>query len=191
MADKLRKASSTGVASVAIVTAPRLTGATSLTVGEGALTNWPTTTSVDFSTYTLTNGVISNKCEWTGRADVDNNIITELELTNGTDAGNSVDDIIVCLETAAWVNDLITTLLTIFSLSGSLKTDIIASVNIINSAITESKIANLAVTIPKMALDARKQSLDIDGVTEIVFSTAATQPAAQPGKNIIWFAPAS
>lgn len=189
-ADKLRKASSTGVATVAVVAAPREVAETTLSVGAGGLTNWAATTSVDFTTYTLTDGVMTNKCDWTGTADPDNDIITDLELTNGTDVGNEIDDIVVCVETAAWVNDLIETLLGIFDLTGTLKANIIPSAAIINAAISTIKLADLAVTIEKTAVTNRQQSLDIDGATEVVFSTAATQPAAQAGKTIIWFAPA-
>jgi len=187
--DKLRKASSTGVATVATVASTREIAGTTLTVASGGLTNWPEDTSVDFSTYTLTDGVISNKCEWTGRADPDNNIITEMELTNGTDAGNDADDIVVCLSTAAWVNDVIATLLNIFDQTGALAAGVIPSTALASSAVTTVKIADLAVSIAKMATTARQQSLDIDGSTEIVFSTAATQPTAQAGKTIIWFEP--
>jgi hypothetical protein len=67
-ADKLRKASSSGVANVATVTAPRIVGGTSLSVGAGALLNWTTQTSTDFITYKLTNGVVSEKATWTGKS---------------------------------------------------------------------------------------------------------------------------
>ena len=187
--DKLRKASSTGVASVATVTAPRSVGGTTLSVAAGGLTNWASDTSVDFTTYTLTDGVISNKCEWTGRANPDSDIITELELTNGTDVGNAVDDVVICLETAAWVNDVIDTLLNIFDQTGSLATGVISNTALANSSVSTVKIADSAVTIAKIATTARQQVLDINGSTELVYSTAATQPTAQAGKTIIWFAP--
>lgn len=189
--DKLRKASSSGVASVATVASPRSVAGTTLSVAAGGLTNWATDTSVDFTTYTLTDGVISNKCEWTGRADPDNDIITELELTNGTDVGNAADDVVICLETAAWVNDVIDTLLNIFDQTGSLGAGVVPGTALANSGVSTAKLADLAVTIAKMSTTARQQSLDIDGSTEIVFSTAATQPTAQAGKTIIWFEPTS
>jgi len=189
MADKLRKASATGVANVATVSVAREVGETTLAVGAGGLTNWTDTTSVDFTTYTIVDGVITNKADWTGTADLDTDIITDLELTNGTDVGNAIDDVVICLETAAWVNDLIDTLLTIFDSAGTLKDNVITSSAIVNSAISTIKLADLSVTIPKIAITARQQSLDIDGTTEVVFSTAATAPTAIPGKTIIWFAP--
>ena len=189
--DKLRKASSTGVATIAAVKTIRNPNATTLAIKTGGLTNWATSTSVDFNTYKLTGNVITNLCSWTGRVDIDNNLINELVLTSGTDVGNAVDDVVVCVETAAWVNDTISALLTIFDQTGTLKSNIIASSAIINQAVGTTKIADLAVTIGKIDLAARKQSLDINGTTEIVFSTAATQPAAQSGKTIIWFAPSS
>jgi hypothetical protein len=188
-ADKLRKASSSGVAAVALASGTRAIGATTLSVGAGGLLNWATTTSVDFTTYTLTDGVISDKCEWTGKADPDNDIITDMELTNGTDTGNSANDVVICVETAAWVNDVIDTLLTVFDQTGSLKANSVTGTAIINQAISTVKLADTAVTIDKLATAARQQVLDADGTTEVVFSTASVQPAAQPGKTIIWFAP--
>jgi len=190
MADKLRKASSTGVASVALVSAPRALAETTLSVGSGGLTNWAVDTSVDFTTYTLTDGVVSNKCEWTGTAEPDNDIITDLELTSGTDVGTLKDDVVICVETAAWVNDLVDTMLTIFDSTGTLKANSISNSAIVNAAISTIKLADTSVTIAKLDTTARKQVLDTDGTTEVVFSTAATQPVAQAGKTIIWFAPA-
>jgi hypothetical protein len=230
MADKLRKASSVGVANVATVASTRGVGETTLSVSAGGLLNWATATSVDFTVYTLVNGVVTDKSEWTGTADVDNDLITDMELTNGTDTGNAADDVVICVETAAWVNDLIDTLLTNFNQTGNLKADVVAASNIINAAVTTVKLADsavtevklgtgavtnakigtgavteakigtgavtnaklgsTAVTTAKMDADARKQTLDINGSTTIVFSTASTQPSAQSGKTIIWFAPA-
>lgn len=151
MADKLRRASSTGVANVAAVLTSRSIGGTTLSVGAGGLTNWATTTSVDFSTYRIVDGAITAKTDWTGRVNIDTNIITELEVTNGTDVGNLKDDIVVCLETSAWVNDIIGTLLTIFDSTGTLKPEGIASSALVNSSISTLKIANLAVTTAKIA----------------------------------------
>lgn len=189
MADKLRKASSSGVATVATVASSRAPSSTTLSVGPGGLINWATDTSVDFTTYTLVDGAITKKADWTGKVDLDNDLIIDMELTNGTDLGNSVDDVVICLETAAWVNDLIGALLSVFDVSGTLKDNSINTANIVNAAISTVKLADTAVTIPKIDVAARKQSLDIDGTTEVVFSTAATQPVAQTGKTIIWFAP--
>lgn len=191
MADKLRKASSTGVANVGAVASTRTAGSTTLSIKAGGLTNWNTETSVDFSTYRLVDGVITAKTDWTGTVDLDNDLITDLEVTNGTDVGNLEDDIVVCLSTAAWVNDTIDTLLTIFDQTGALKANSIAGSAIVNDAVSTAKIANSAVTIAKMATTARQQALDIDGTTEIVYSTASTQPTAQAGKTIIWFAPSA
>lgn len=189
-ADKLRKASSTGVANVAsVATGGRAEGVFTMAVNTGGLTNWATTTSVDFSTYRIVGGVVTGKTDWTGRANPGTNTITEMVVTNGEDNGNLAGDIVVCIETSAWINDLVTTLLQLFNLDGTTKNDSIVSSMIIASAISTVKIADLAVTIAKMATAARQQSLDIDGATEIVFSTATTQPSAQTGKTIIWFAP--
>jgi len=189
--DKLRKVSSSGavpnVASVA--TGGRTSGIATMVVNAGGLTGWTTATSVDFTTYRLVGGVMTGKTDWVGRANPGTNTITEMVVTSGTDTGNLANDIVVCIETAAWVNDLITALLLLFNLDGTKKADSIVSSMIIASAISTIKLADLAVTIPKIALDARKQSLDIDGATEIVFSSAATAPAAIAGKTIIWFAP--
>lgn len=190
-ADKLRKVSATGavpnVASVA--TGGRAPGIATMVVNAGGLTGWTTATSVDFTTYHLVDGVVTDKTDWTGRANPGTNTISEMEVTSGTDIGNSANDIVVCVETAAWVDDLVSTLLQLFNLDGTKKADSIVSSMIIASAISTVKLADLAVTIPKIAITARQQSLDIDGATEIVFSTAATAPAAIPGKTIIWFAP--
>lgn len=191
MADKLRKASSTGVANVATVISSRAVGETTLSLKTGGLLNWSETTDTDFTTYKIVDGVITSKADWIGRADVDNDLITGMELINGTDVGNEVDDIVICVETSSWVNDVIDTLLTIFDQTGSLKANSIASSNIINEAISTTKLADSAVTIGKMAVSARQQVLDVDGSTEIVYSTAATQPTAQAGKTIIWFAPSA
>lgn len=190
-ADKLRKVgSSNAVPNVAsVATGGRTAGVTTMTVNAGGLTGWVTSTSVDFTTYRIVGGVVTAKTDWTGRADPGTNTISDMEVVNGTDVGNLANDIVVCIETSAWINDLVTTLLQLFNLDGTKKADSIVSSMIIASAISTVKIADLAVTIPKIALDARKQSLDIDGSTEIVFSTAATAPAAIPGKTIIWFAP--
>lgn len=191
MSDKLRKASSTGVANVGLVASSRSVGDTTLVIKTGGLLNWSTTTDTDFDTYTLVDGVKTNICSWIGTVDLDNDRITNLVLTNGTDVGNSVDDVVICVETAAWVNDIIDTLLTIFDQTGTLKANSISSSSLVNEAVSTSKVADLAITIPKIDTTARKQVLDIDGSTELVYSTALTQPVAQAGKTIIWFAPSS
>ena len=190
-ADKLRKVSSSGavpnVASVA--TGGRSVGVTTMAVNTGGLTGWATSTSVDFTTYRIVGGVVTAKTDWTGRADPGTNSITDMQVTSGTDVGNLANDIVVCIETSAWVNDLVTTLLQIFNADGTKKAGSITSSMLVDAIISTIKLADLSVTIPKIALAARQQSLDIDGSTEIVFSTAASQPAAQAGKTIIWFAP--
>lgn len=153
MADKLRKASSSGVASQALVAATRTAGATTLSIKTGGLTRWNTETSVDFTTYRLdSNGNVTSKTDWTGKANPDTNTISELEVTSGTDTGNLTDDIVVCLETAAWVNDLISTLFSIFNYSGSLKSDIIGALNLINGCVSTTKIADSAVIPSKLGL---------------------------------------
>lgn len=190
--DKLRKASSssTTVATVTAVGTIRAVGETILIVKTGGLTGWSTDTSTDFTTYKLDgDGAIISKTDWTGRANPDTNTITELVVTNGTDTGNAVDDIVVCIETSAWVNDLIATLLNIFTVSGAIKTNWIDASMIINGVISTAKLATSAVTPEKMSTAARQQVLGADGTSELMLCTSATQPAAQPGKTIIWFKP--
>jgi len=190
-ADKLRKVGSTGaVPNVASVkTGGRAVGVFTMEVNAGGLTGWVSGSSVDFTTYRLVGGVVTAKTDWTGRADPGTNTITDMQVTNGTDVGNLANDIVVCIETSAWINDLVTTLLQLFNADGTKKAGSITSSMLVDAIISTIKLADLSVTIPKIALDARKQSLDIDGSTEIVFSTAATAPTAIPGKTIIWFAP--
>lgn len=164
--DKLRKASSGGVANVATVASARATGETTLAISTGGLTNWSSTTSVDFNTYTLTAGVASNMCSWTGRADLDNDIITELELTSGEDVGNAKDDVVVCVETAAWVNDTIDTLLSLFDSTGAIKPSSVPSSAIVNEAVGTTKIADDAVTTVKVADDNITAAKLINGIVK-------------------------
>lgn len=152
-ADKLRKVgSSNAVPNVAsVATGGRSVGVTTMTVDAGGLTGWATSTSVDFTTYRIVGNVATAKTDWTGRADPGTNTISDMEVTNGTDTGNLANDIVVCIETSAWINDLITTLLLLFNADGTKKADSIVSSMIIASAVSTVKIADLAVTTPKIA----------------------------------------
>jgi len=93
------------------VTATRSPGVT--TLSGAAFSGWESaTTAVHFATYQVdTNNekIDGTQCDWKGL--VSGTTITALQLRAGTDIGNNIGDIIECMPTAAWGDDLAQALL--------------------------------------------------------------------------------
>lgn len=89
----------------ASVASTRAAGGTSLTCDD--LTGWPTASKVHFVTYqvdTNSDALPATQLDCTGI--VSGSSIGSLEVIDGTDAGNTVGDVVEMLPTAAWGQDL-------------------------------------------------------------------------------------
>jgi len=85
--------------------APRSAGGTTLSCDN--LTGWPTASKVHFVTYqidSLSNPVAGTQLDCYGI--VSGNSIGSITVVDGTDTGNSVNDVVEMLPTAAWGQDL-------------------------------------------------------------------------------------
>jgi hypothetical protein len=136
------------------VTASRSSGVTTLSVA--ALTGWETTTPVHFATYRTDasgNKVESSQCDWKGI--VSGTTITSLTLKAGTDAGNSIGDVVEAMPTAAWADDLATGLLVSLDQDGTLKAGAVDNAAVLASnVVTTAKIADASVTNAKLSTTA-------------------------------------
>ena len=172
----IRASDGVGEAGKATVTVTRSIGATTLVVDSVANYNDKvivTTGILNTETDTLTPESVT--VFWghiTG-----GNIIIDGFAPGYVDIGNAVGDVVLIKPTTLWANVIADLFEVSHNSDGSLKAGIV----------TGTELAAAAVDPTKMTADAKKQSLDIDGSTTIVFSTAATQPTAQSGKTIIWF----
>lgn len=112
-----------------------------------ALTNWPTATAVHLITYKKkTDGTIdrSTLCLWKGI--VSGTTIGTLTLKGGTDAGNAVGDFVELAPTSAQWQDLYDGLTQTLNIDGTLKSSIVTTAKINDSAVTPSKLATGAGT---------------------------------------------
>lgn len=87
------------------VTSPRGTGVTSLSCDN--LSGWPTASKVHFVTYQIdssSNPIAGTQLDCSGI--VSSNTIGSFTVIDGVDTGNSVNDVVEMLPTAAWAQDL-------------------------------------------------------------------------------------
>lgn len=129
----------------------RSTGITSLSCAD--LTGWSTTTPVHFVTYKIDgqgNVVAGSQADWKGI--VSGTTINSLVITGGTDAGNSVGDIVEILPTARWGKELTDALLKEHNVDGTHGT--IATLNATNATVTGILTASGSVTLPAASVTA-------------------------------------
>lgn len=103
--DKITDVRNTARPNSARVQTARSTGGTNLACDN--LTGWPTASKVHFVTYqidTNSNPIGNSQLDCSGI--VSGSTITNLTVIDGTDAGNSVGDVVEMLPTAAWGQDL-------------------------------------------------------------------------------------
>ena len=131
-------------AQMTIVIEPRSTG--ELIIEAEDLTNWSRTTPVYFTTFkadeSSPNGVMEgSQTNWKGIVNPDNNSIHSLIADTDTpDQGNDIGDYILVLPTARQFNDLHEALSRSFNPDGSLIEGLIGQNNLVDGAVTASKI---------------------------------------------------
>ena len=127
------------------VTGGRTAGVTTLACDN--LSGWPTASKVHFVTYTIDSSsvpIAGTQLDCSGI--VSGNNITSVNVIDGTDTGNSINDVVEMLPTAAWGEDLATALLKIHNRDGTLQAGVVGTSNIAANAITSSLIANGTIT---------------------------------------------
>jgi hypothetical protein len=134
--DKFSKASSDSHYAVATtVAALRATNAKVLQCAD--VSSFPQSTVAHFVTYKKQYNpidgttAITNKAAWMGVANKDNNTITDLTIAPGySDWGNAVGDVVECIPTSFWANNLVDGLLVQHDERGYLKNKSVTLVNI-------------------------------------------------------------
>jgi hypothetical protein len=172
--DKITSASS-GVRPVnTTVSNIRNSGNTTLSCAD--LTGWPTASAVHFVTYKLDgtgNIVVGTQSDWKGI--VSGATITDLVLTGGSDNGNAIGDVVVCLPTARYGKELYDALSTEHTQSGK---HAITAGSTINSATitTPNIITSINDTNSNELL---KVTATASAVNELTLTNAATGNAVQ------------
>lgn len=118
------------------VNSTRSIGVTTLSCD--ALTGWEQSTAVHFVTYKTDadgNKKPGSQCDWKGI--VSGTTITNLTLKAGTDVGNAIGDVVVCMPTAAWAEDMVAGILTHANQDGTLKTGAVDNTAVIGSDVVE------------------------------------------------------
>lgn len=142
------------------VSSTRSVGGTTLACND--LTGWPTASKVHGVTYQIdsnSNPVDGTQIDFYGI--VSGNNITSFTVVDGTDNGNSVNDVVEMLPTAGWGQDLADGLMVSHNRDGSLKdgavdsadvlaADVVTTAKILDSNVTTAKINDLAVTTGKI-----------------------------------------
>lgn len=133
------------------VTASR--SALGTTLSCAALTGWESgTTAVHFATYRTdaNNEVVSSsQCDWMGI--VSGSTITNLTLMAGTDAGNSIGDVVDPIITAAWGDRTAQGILIHANPDGTLKTGAVASAAVLaDGVVTTAKVLDANITPAKL-----------------------------------------
>lgn len=168
--DKITSASS-GVRPVnTTVSNIRNSGNTTLSCAD--LTGWPTASAVHFVTYKLDgtgNIVVGTQSDWKGI--VSGVTITDLVLTGGSDNGNAIGDIVVCLPTARYGKELYDALSTEHKLTGAHK-DITAD-SLATDTILEGTPAN-GVTIDGLNIKDGKLNTNDSVVTSNITDGSVT-----------------
>lgn len=146
-------------------TGTRSAGGTSLACEN--LIGWPTASKVHFVTYQIdssSNPIAGTQLDCSGI--VSGNTIGSFTVIDGSDVGNSVNDVVEMLPTAAWAQDLATALTAQHTRTGThtaITTDTIvvtngttlpagdiATADLADSSVTTAKIADDNVTASKM-----------------------------------------
>lgn len=174
--DKITSASS-GVRPVnTTVSNIRNSGNTTLSCAD--LTGWPTASAVHFVTYKLDgtgNIVVGTQSDWKGI--VSGVTITDLVLTGGSDNGNAIGDIVVCLPTARYGKELYDALSTEHKQNGTHK-DITADSITVSGAVTTDTISEKTsangVTIDGLNLKDGKLNTNDSVVTSNITDGAVT-----------------
>src|SRR3990167_2269666 len=154
------------------VSSCRATGVTTLACDN--LTGWPTASAVHFATYQIdanSDIVAGTQVDWKGI--VSANSITNLTLADGTDAGNSVGDVVEMLPTAKWGQDLADALTDEHNRDGT-HSDITAD-SLATDTITEGTAA-AGVTIDGLLVKDSKLAEDDSVVTANITAGAVTSP---------------
>nr|DAK13078.1 MAG TPA: Complement C1q-like protein [Caudoviricetes sp.] len=134
--DKFSKASSDSHYAVATtVAALRATNAKVLQCAD--VSSFPQSTVAHFVTYKKQYNpidgttAITNKAAWMGVANKDNNTITDLTIAPGySDWGNAIGDVVECIPTSFWANNLVDGLLVQHDERGYLKNKSVTLANI-------------------------------------------------------------
>lgn len=148
------------------VSSTRSVGGTTLACND--LTGWPTASKVHGVTYQIdsnSNPIDGTQIDFYGIVSGSN--ITNFTVVDGTDNGNSVNDVVEMLPTAAWGQDLSDALMTSHNRDGSLKdgavdsadvlaSNVVTTAKILDSNVTTDKIADNAVTAAKIANRTRR-----------------------------------
>lgn len=196
-----RPSAVTGYANPTTVRASRLAGETTLSAYD--LSGFDDTTPLYFVTYKKTTEVnpdtglqeekIVNQVSFKGIVNLDNNTITDLEVSPGySDLGNDVGDYIESVPTSHWGNDLVGGLLVSHNPDGTLKADSVTTAALADNSVTTAKIANKAVKATKIDL-ATLQFVDANGwrVTEGVKRTYTKIVSHPSASNIGSLVPAN
>ena len=120
------------------------------------LSGWPTASKVHFVTYAIdTNSDPIGSTQLDCAGIVSGNTITNLEVLDGVDGGNSVGEVVEMLPTASWGQDLADALSVAHERTGALKAGAVASSGVLASGVvTAAKLANDAVETAKVLDDA-------------------------------------
>jgi hypothetical protein len=176
-------------------TGTRSAGGTSLACDN--LAGWPTASKVHFVTYQIDSSsvqVADTQLDCYGI--VSGNTIGSFTVVDGTDTGNSVNDVVEMLPTAAWGQDLadaltnqhtrtgahtgITTDTIVVSSGTTLPAGDIATADIADSAVTTSKLNTASVTADKLGLGSTNTTV---ATSEASGSTSYTD-LATPGPSV-------
>lgn len=163
------------------VSSTRSVGGTTLACND--LTGWPTASKVHGVTYQIdsnSNPVDGTQIDFYGI--VSGNNITSFTVVDGTDNGNSVNDVVEMLPTAGWGQDLADGLMVSHNRDGSLKdgavdsadvlaSDVVTTAKILNSSVTTAKINDSAVTTDKINANAvTKSKLELPHYNSLFWS---------------------
>lgn len=151
----------------------RAVGGTTLTCA--SLTGWPTASKVHFVTYqidTNSNPVSGTQLDCYGIVSGSN--ITSMTIVDGSDAGNSVGDVVEMLPTAAWGQDLADGLTTSHNRDGTIKAASITEAMQVLADNTTNNVSNSSHGYaPKNPNDATKY---LDGTGAYTSPGVATSP---------------
>ena len=139
--DKITDVRNASRPNTARVTTARDIGVTNLACND--LSGWPTASKVHFVTYQLdtnSNPIAGTQLDCSGI--VVSNTITNMEIIDGTDGGNSIGDVVEMLPTAAWAQDLADALTADHERTGAHKASI---------TLTTPTITNPTITTPTIA----------------------------------------
>lgn len=152
------------------VSSTRSVGGTTLACND--LTGWPTASKVHGVTYQIdsnSNPIDGTQIDFYGI--VSGNSITSFTVVDGTDNGNSVNDVVEMLPTAAWGQDLSDALMASHDRDGTLKDGAVDSASVLASnVVTTAKILDSNVTTDKIA-DNAVTAAKVDGLDKSLLTT--------------------